>query len=490
MSETTEKVEYFGASKFEIAMISLTQVAANLFNVLMTMVSYLATGGWGMAVMVASQITASMRILDAVTDPIVSWFAPRVRTRFGVATPLVFLGWILEMVSIILMFNVMPNTQSVPLFIVLYVVNVFGYTFLNKAIMIYKLNVTNDPKKRPLFQRYNQTFVMIFTMILSLYRAKILVPKYGGLKLGLFQELSVFILIVTGVMMLLGLFFARKYDKVEDFERNYHKATDFNFKDIWNLIVHNPAFLMETISNATDKIASQTAGNTAVQTLLFGIIIANYGFTGDISIITTLVTLAMIWLITGRAKKRGNKDAYLKWCWLCVIVAAVTCTFLAVIDPTQITKATVPTVIFVILYAVMNSFKSTTNAAVQTMTLDIQDYEFYLHGKYLGPMVNAVGTLLSKIVDSASSIILAACLATLGYTDSMPQPGDPSSPKLFWMTMFLWLGMPVLGYLASIIAMKWYPLTAEKMVEVQQHNNELRAKNAAAYEAELAEKKA
>ena len=33
MSETTEKVEYFGASKFEIAMISLTQVAANLFNV-------------------------------------------------------------------------------------------------------------------------------------------------------------------------------------------------------------------------------------------------------------------------------------------------------------------------------------------------------------------------------------------------------------------------------------------------------------------------
>jgi len=127
-------------------------------------------------------------------------------------------------------------------------------TFLNKAIMIYKLNVTNDPKKRPLFQRYNQTFVMIFTMILSLYRAKILVPKYGGLKLGLFQELSVFILIVTGVMMLLGLFFARKYDKVEDFERNYHKATDFNFKDIWNLIVHNPAFLMETISNATDNV--------------------------------------------------------------------------------------------------------------------------------------------------------------------------------------------------------------------------------------------
>ena len=197
----------------------------------------------------------------------------------------------------------------------------------------------------------------------------------------------------------------------------------------------------------------------------------------------------MIWAITGRSGRKGSKDAYLKWCWACIGVSAVTCIFMASIDPTQISKSVVPTVIFVILYSVMSSFKSTTNAACQSMSLDIQDYEFYLHGKYMGPMVNSVGSMLSKIVDSFSSIIIAACIAKLGYVDAMPQPGDPSSSLLFWITMFLWLGMPVLGYVASIIAMRWYPLDAKTMEEVQKHNKELRAANIAKFEAEKAAKK-
>ena len=42
--------------------------------------------------------------------------------------------------------------------------------------------------------------------------------------------------------------------------------------------------------------------------------------------------------------------------------------------------------------------------------------------------------------------------------------------------------MPTLGFIASLIAMHWYPLTKEKMVEVR------REQNAAAYEAEQATK--
>lgn len=488
-TKTSQSGELKNASTKEIALISLSQVATNLFNVLFSMVTYLATGSYGIAVMLASQIAAAMRILDAVTDPIVAWFAPKVRTKFGVATPQVILGWIMEIVAILLLFVVLPSTQNVVVFTVLYVIHVLGYTLLNKAINIYKLNITNDPKKRPMFQRYNQTFVMIFTMILSVWRSNVLVPKYGGLKLGLFKELAIFIMLVGSVMMIISVLIARKYDDAEEFERNYHGATKYNLKDIWNMIAHNRAFLTEVISNATDKIASQVAGNTVVQTLLFGIIIANYKFSGSISVFTTIVTLVMIWAITGRSGRKGSKDAYLKWCWACIGVSAVTCIFMASIDPTQISKSIVPTVIFVILYSVMSSFKSTTNAACQSMTLDIQDYEFYLHGKYMGPMVNSVGSMLSKIVDSFSSILIAACIAQLGYVDTMPQPGDPSSSLLFWITMFLWLGMPALGYIASIIAMHWYPLDAKTMEEVQKHNQELRAANIAKFEAEKAAKK-
>ena len=50
----------------------------------------------------------------------------------------------------------------------------------------------------------------------------------------------------------------------------------------------------------------------------------------------------------------------------------------------------------------------------------------------------------------------------------------------------MWLGLPLLGWLISIIAMHWYPLTPEKMVEVQAVNAQRRAENRAAAEAEAA----
>ena len=40
---------------------------------------------------------------------------------------------------------------------------------------------------------------------------------------------------------------------------------------------------------------------------------------------------------------------------------------------------------------------------------------------------------------------------------------------LFYAATFLFLGLPILGWIASIIALKFYPLDAEKMEEIQAH---------------------
>lgn len=93
---------------------------------------------------------------------------------------------------------------------------------------------------------------------------------------------------------------------------------------------------------------------------------------------------------------------------------------------------------------------------------DIADYEFYLTGKYEPGLVVATITMLGKIVSAAGGMITAALLATIGYVDNVPQPGDPATQKVFWITMLMWLGMMILGWVCSIIAMHWYPLTAER----------------------------
>ena len=91
--------------------------------------------------------------------------------------------------------------------------------------------------------------------------------------------------------------------------------------------------------------------------------------------------------------------------------------------------------------------------------------------------------MVGKIVSAAGGIITGGLLAVIGYTSTSPQPGDPATPKLLYVTLFMWLGMMLFGWVTSIIAMHWYPLTTEKMVEIQEKNLERRTENRAAAEA-------
>ena len=59
-------------------------------------------------------------------------------------------------------------------------------------------------------------------------------------------------------------------------------------------------------------------------------------------------------------------------------------------------------------------------------------------------------------------------MAFLGYRNSVPQPGDASTPQLFWMTMFLFFMLPIIGWIITEIAMKKCDLSREKMAEVQE----------------------
>lgn len=71
-------------------------------------------------------------------------------------------------------------------------------------------------------------------------------------------------------------------------------------------------------------------------------------------------------------------------------------------------------------------------------------------------------------------------MAAIGYKTVMPQVGDPYTSTIFWVSMLTFLGLPILGWIASLIAMKFYPLDEEKMREVQEHIAEIKAENAEA----------
>ena len=70
-------------------------------------------------------------------------------------------------------------------------------------------------------------------------------------------------------------------------------------------------------------------------------------------------------------------------------------------------------------------------------------------------------------VSSFSAAIATGLVALIGYRHTMPQPTDPSTPAIFWMTISMYFGLPLIGWVCTLCAMRKTPLSKEKMEEVQ-----------------------
>ncbi len=109
------------------------------------------------------------------------------------------------------------------------------------------------------------------------------------------------------------------------------------------------------------------------------------------------------------------------------------------------------------------------------MRFDIIDYEFSRSGRYMPAVVNTAYSFVDKLISSLATTIVAVSVASIGYTEGMPQATDTLTSGIFWIATFLWLGMPILGYVCTLVAMHWYKLDKETMEEVQRKNTETRA---------------
>lgn len=86
------------------------------------------------------------------------------------------------------------------------------------------------------------------------------------------------------------------------------------------------------------------------------------------------------------------------------------------------------------------------------------------------PPDGMMGTLFSfvdKLISSVSTFIIGAAIAWAGYGSVKIEPNKPVNSKMEAAILFVIFGLPLFGHIASIIAMKFYDLTAEKMHQIQ-----------------------
>ena len=101
------------------------------------------------------------------------------------------------------------------------------------------------------------------------------------------------------------------------------------------------------------------------------------------------------------------------------------------------------------------------------MTADCADYETYRTGKYVPGLMGTLFSFVDKIISSFAPMIAGLVFAAVGFADHNPVEGDPVTWELRIGVAFLAFGLIIIGLICNLIAMKFYPLTKEKMAEIQ-----------------------
>lgn len=460
----TKDFQYNKCKRWQLYAFSMSGLIGNTFMLLMTFVSYLAVGEYAILTSVAAVIITGSRILDGITDPIIALFVDKMDSRFGRYRPMMILGYVLLVISVSCMFFFCLGGNIV-IFTLLYVLYILGYTFLNTACGGVRSVITNEPGQRGVIGRWSGILMQIVGVGFGFYVSNYLARKHQGINIGAMQELAITMMIISGICLVISILAVKDKDKPEYYRSVSGEA--LKFKDVWNILKGNRNLQMMVVAASSDKLTQQTASNSAVNILIWGVVAGNYAFSGQLGLLTLLPTLLFMFYGTGTAIRKGSREATIKYSILNIICSILLTAVFIIGDPTQIGKSIPMTAIFIVIFVVLQGGKGVTNAVVYPMLSDVADYETSRTGKFMPGVVNAVYAFVDKLITSLSATIVGLVLVLIGYKDTMPQPTDPYSNTILIVGLFLWMGLPVLGWICSLIAMKFYDLDAEHMKEIQ-----------------------
>lgn len=248
------------------------------------------------------------------------------------------------------------------------------------------------------------------------------------------------------------------------------KNKKIGFREMWDMLKANKPLRCYVVTGTSDKLASKMSTDQIVTVMLTGILIGNYQATTMINNAGMIIGLLFAFVGGIFIAKYGVKTSTVVWSYFNIGISAALFALCMVLGPWGMAKIGVigvPMVLYIALMMGKNAGAMILNTAEGMMRADIADYELDRSGNFMPGMVGACYTFIEKTVASLGSTLTTFAVALIGYTATAPQMGDKPSIPLFFLTMLLVYGMPILGWLCNIVAMKFYELDRNRMVEIQ-----------------------
>ena len=476
---------------WRIAGYALNNTATNVYLMMMNYATFYLMGWVGVGMMVASSLTMMMRIWDGVTDPFVGFMVDKTNGKFGKNRPFMVIGNIILCVTSFIAFHVthtLPQAARFPFYVVVLMVYYLGYTCQCVVTKSAQSCLTNDPKQRPLFASFDGVYNTVLFAGLAVLTAKIAnsYKDFGGYaSTQFFHTFWMMVAIVSGTFTLLAVIAISPKDRPEFFGTG--KPIKVGLKDYWDTLKNNRAIQMLVLSASTDKLGN-TAKTSAVQVALFACIAGSTLLQGNVTALTTIPTCILTFLcISALATKFGQRKGMIIGSVGALIGNGALIALWLLGDPTTMTSNPETGALnwgyFLILYLVLTvvtgGFQNLAGNIVIPMTADCADYEVYRSGKYVPGLMGTLFSFVDKLVSSFAPMVAGIMFSMCGFTDHNPVMGDPVTPGLRGGVVFCAYGMIMIGLVCNLIAMKFYPLTKEKMEEIQDEVAQIKMKTMA-----------
>lgn len=482
MKEEKNAVAVNRAKPYQLILFPMNNGATNVYYILtMNFIAYYANGVLGLALMFATTMVTVMRLFDAVTDPVIGALIDRTNTKFGKFRPYMVLGnGIMILSSILLYFGTRIISDDMTwlryvCFVLFYALYVIGYTFQTACTRSGQTCLTNDPKQRPLFTVFN-TVASLIGMGLVQFLAPILSERLGGYNsVAFFDFMIPLAIVVSAVLTLLAVIGIWEKDRPEFFGVG-NKQEKVKIKEYIAILKANKELQRLMVAGAGCKLAFSIATNMTVLCMLYGAMMGNYGGLYLPMMIVGYIFSVPFFLLTVRtSQKHGQKASLVRYTRLALIMYVGVLVLLLFWKQGEaafnlsLLPINAYSILFILFFGIgYGAYYATADMPIP-MVADCSDYETYRSGRYVPGIMGTLFSLVDKLVSSLGSTIVGVAVAMIGI-QTLPDSNTPYAEGMHGVVIILFCVVPMIAWIATLIAMKGYTLTGAKMKEIQAVN--------------------
>ena len=457
---------YNRAKIWQIGLFVLNNTATNIAMVLIGYYAFFTQNILGLSAVVVGFIATSMRIFDGITDPIVGFFLDRTDGKFGKFRPFMLAGNIVLFVSILAIFHTPTDWAYQSKYIyttIWYFIYVLGYTFQTSCTKGAQAALTNDPSQRPLFTLFDAIYNALLFSGSSFIIMTVMAPRYLQKLIDpiLWKDVSLLFMSASFVLTILAIIGIWQKDRTEFFGLG-EKAVKIRFKDYVDVIKHNRPLQMLIIAASTDKLALVALRSGMLY--FFSNILINSKLQGKYSLLSIIPTLLVTFIGVNRAQKAGLKKSFV----ISTGISTIMIIALIILTPILAKPTITFSVVFLLIFiAIQQAMGSLAGNIVIPMIADCSDYETYRTGRFIPGMIGTLFSFVDKMISSFATFIMGLAIAWAGYDKAVITPDAPVNNKFYIAILFILFGLPLLGHIASLIAMQFYKLDGWTMEKIK-----------------------